>query len=415
MSAEQQRPASVSGINLRTIMVTLFAGMLAASLLAATVQAQSFQILHSFTGFGDGSVPEAGVTMDRAGNLYGTTLQGTVFKLSHRGSGWVLTTLYTFRGGPDGANPVSRVVFGPDGTLYGTTTAGGGSGSGTVFNLRPPATVCEATECPWNETILYRFTGLSDGGAPQYGDLVFDTAGNIYGTASGGGLSCPQGTCGVVFKLTPSGGGWTESVLYRFTGGNDGGVPYSGVTFDAAGNLYGTTTMGGAHSDGTAYELTPSASGWTETTLYAFGGSDLSYSPFGGLIFDRQGDLFGTAFGGPNGAGTVYELEPSNGGWAYNLVYGFSGYAGPRDTPTMDAGGNIFLTDLNTGPEQAGSVYKLTPGAGGWTATDLYDFNGDRDGAAPFGNVVWDADGNVYGTTTLGGTNNLGIVFEITP
>ena len=410
MSAEQQRAASVSGINLRTMMVTLFAGIFAASILAPAVHAQTFQVLHSFDGHGDGSVPEAGVTIDRAGNFYGTTFQGTVFKLSHLGTGWVLSTLYTFRGGSDGANPASRVVFGPDGTLYGTTTDGGGSGWGTVYNLRPPATVCKATECPWTEIIIHHFTG-SDGGAPEFGDLVFDAAGNIYGTTSGGGAHGQ----GVVFELTPSGAGWTESVLHSFAGGGDGAVPYSGVTFDAAGNLYGTTTLGGAHSEGTVYELTSSQSGWSETTLFAFDGSDQSFTPYGGLIFDRQGNLYGTACGGPNGGGTFFELEPSNGGWAYNLIYGFPGYSGPRGTPTMDASGNMFLTDLNTGPYQAGSVFKLTPGTNGWTATDLYDFNGASTGAAPFGNVILDADGNIYGTTTLGGTHNLGEVFEVTP
>ena len=377
---------------------------------AILTQAQTFAVLHSFTGFGDGSVPEAGVTIDRAGNLYGTTFQGSVFKMSHRGSGWVLSTLYTFAGGSDGARPASRVIFGPDGTLYGTTSQGGSNGFGTVYNLRPPATVCKSTVCPWTETILHNFTG-SDGAAPQLGDLIFDAAGNIYGTTSGGGAHGE----GAVFVLTRSGAGWTESVLYSFAGGNDGSVPYSGVIFDAAGNLYGTTTLGGAHSVGTVYELAPSQSGWSETILYAFDGRDHSFTPYGGVIFDGQGNLYGTACGGPNGAGTVYELVPSSGGWTYNLVAGFSGYAGPRDAPTMDANGNIFLTNLNTGPEQAGSVYKLTPGSGGWTVTDLYDFNGASTGAAPFGNIALDAEGNVYGTTTLGGTNNLGIVFEITP
>lgn len=384
---------------------------LASAMIAAPLQAQTFLDLHSFTGFGDGSVPEAGVTLDRAGNFYGTTFQGTVFKMSHAGSGWILSTLHTFGGSGDGANPASRVVFGPDGTLYGTTSAGGANRSGTVYNLRPPASVCRSTSCQWTETILHNFTG-SDGAGPQLGDLVFDAAGNIYGTTSSGGAFGQ----GVVFKLTPSGGSWTESVLYSFAGGNDGAVPYSGVILDAAGNLYGTTTMGGANSMGTVYELTRSQSGWSETILYAFGGSDQSFSPYGGLIFDRQGNLFGSASGGPNGGGTVYELVPANGGWTYNLAYGFSGYAGPRDSPTMDASGNIFITDLSTGvPYQAGSVYKLTPGSGGWTLTDLYDFIGASDGANPFGIVVLDAAGNVYGTTTLGGTHNLGVVFEITP
>jgi uncharacterized repeat protein (TIGR03803 family) len=243
------------------------------------------------------------------------------------------------------------------------------------------------------------------------GDLVFDAQGNIYGTTAAGGANGQ----GVVFELSPSSGGWTKSVLYNFAGGRDGSAPYSGVIFDAAGNLYGTTTLGGAHSVGTVYELTPSQSGWAETVLFAFDGTDHSFTPYGGLVFDRQGNLYGTACGGPGDGGTVYELTPANGAWTYSLAYGFSGYSGPRDAPTMDANGNIFLTDLNTGPFQAGSVYGLTPGADGWTAIDLYDFNGISTGAAPFGNVILDADGNIYGTTTLGGTHNLGIVFEITP
>jgi uncharacterized repeat protein (TIGR03803 family) len=130
------------------------------------------------------------MTMDRAGNFYGTTFQGTVFKMSRVGSGWVLTTLYMFQGGSDGARPASRAIFGPDGTLYGTTSQGGSNGFGTVLRLRPPTTVCRSASCPWTESILHNFTG-SDGAAPQLGDLVFDVAGNIYGTTSGGGSFWP--------------------------------------------------------------------------------------------------------------------------------------------------------------------------------------------------------------------------------
>lgn len=384
--------------------------VLTIAIILPAAHAQTFQILHNFTGFADGSVPEDSVTIDRSGNLYGTSFQGTAFKLSRAGSGWVLTTLHTFGIGSDGARPASGVVFGPDGTLYGTTSAGGSNGVGTVYNLRPPATVCRSTQCPWTETVLHNFSG-SDGAAPQLGNLVFDAAGNAYGTTSGGGAHGE----GVVFELSRSGSSWTQNVLYSFAGGNDGAIPYSGVILDAAGNLYGTTTLGGAHSLGAVYELSPSPSGWSETILHSFGGSDLSFTPYGGLVFDPQGNLYGTAYGGPNQGGTVYELVPSDGAWNYSLVYGFSGYAGPHDAPTLDASGDIFLTNLNTGPEQAGSVFKLTPGVGGWTATDLYDFNGARTGAAPFGGVTLDTSGNVYGTTTLGGTSNLGIVFEITP
>ena len=163
---------------------------------------------------------------------------GVVFRLAREGQGWVLSPIYSFGSQKDdGVNPVSRVVFGPGGLLYGTTSSGGSGRGGTVFSLKPPATACKAALCPWVETILYNFTGGADGGDPLYGDLSFDQAGNIYGTTAGGGSSGE----GVVFKLARSGSGWTESVLWNFTGGSDGGLPVSGVIFDSAGNLYGTT------------------------------------------------------------------------------------------------------------------------------------------------------------------------------
>jgi len=195
-----------------------------------------------------------------------------VFKLTHRGSGWALNTLYSFRGGQDGAFPEARAIIGPDGALYGTTAGGGGgsctqyyySGCGTVFRLAPPASACKIALCPWTETVLYRFTGQTDGASPTLGDLLlFDQAGSLYGTASlGGSSNCTQG-CGVVFKLTPSNGGWTETTVYSFTG-PDGAWPFGGLIFDAAGNLYGTTESGGSYNYGAIYELMPSDSGWNE-------------------------------------------------------------------------------------------------------------------------------------------------------
>ena len=252
-------------------------------------QAQTFKVIHTFTGGADGAWPYAGLTMDRAGNLYGTAQAGgggnlrssgcggsgcgTVFKLVPRGSGWVFTTLYSFQGGSDGAVPTARVIFGPDGSLYGTTSVGG-AGYGTVFKLQPPLVACKSALCPWTETVLYRFTGGSDGANPGGGDLIFDKAGNLYGTAQYGGYeggSCSEtGGCGVVFELTPSSSGWIYSVIHRFTGGADGGYPYSGVISDNAGNLYGTAGGGGSSGGGTVYELIPSGSGWQEKTLCSF-------------------------------------------------------------------------------------------------------------------------------------------------
>ncbi len=205
--------------------------ILAGAMLLFTVgqpmHAQTWTWLHSFTG-PDGSAPQAGVTMDAAGNLYGTTSeggahnQGTVFKLTRRGSSWTLTTLYSFSG-PDGSAPYARVLLGPDGSLYGTTYYGGSAGYGTVYRLQPPAGFCRSVQCSWTETVLYSFQGGGGGEYPVYGDLAFDQEGNIYGTAAGGsgGGNC-QGGCGVVYKLTRSGGSWTFGVLYPFQGGDDG-------------------------------------------------------------------------------------------------------------------------------------------------------------------------------------------------
>ena len=255
---------------------------------ATQVQAQTYTVLHSFAGTHDGSYPETGLTMDRAGNLYGTTISGgggncpyfgagcgVVFRLAQSHSGWILTPLYSFAGSTDGEGPVGRVVFGPDGRLYGTTANGGvgncdsiygNSGCGTVFSLRPPSSACKTAVCPWIETVLYRFTGGADGGEPL-GDIAFDQAGNLYGATLGGGnTNCPVG-CGVVFKLAPSNGSWTESVIYKFTGSADGSDAWGGVAFDGMGNLYGTTAGGGhfAQGDcdegcGAIWELTPNGS-----------------------------------------------------------------------------------------------------------------------------------------------------------
>ena len=382
--------------------------------LAIPAGAQTLTVLHTFSGGGDGDDPSAGLTMDKAGNLYGTTLvgggasNGTVFKLSHSGSNWVLNTLYSFTGGNDGGNPQARVIFGPDGSLYGTTSAGGYQGYGTVFNLRPQASACKSAICPWSETVLYRFQGGTDGAGPAYGDLTFDPSGNLYGTTLAAGLTTCGGTCGVVFKLTRSGSSWTESVPYSFTGGNDGGTPFSGVIFDNAGNLYGTAYYGGAQS-GTVYELIPSGSGWTEKTLTDFAGG--GGFPLGGLTFDAQGNLYGTGFVG----GTAFELMPSGGNWIYLLLYTFDGFDGPFGSPTLDASGKVYGTNATGGAYDQGFIFQLTPSNGGWTFTDLYDFTGGNDGGFPVSNVIFDVDGNLYGTTYLGGASGFGVVWQFKP
>lgn len=207
---------------------------------ASQLRAQTLTVLHAFTGEGDGISPAAGLIMDRGGRLYGTTNPqiiptGTVFKLSNLRSGWVLYTLNNFNGS-NGGYPSSKLTFGPDGNLYGVTYGGGqsgcnlGEGCGVVFKLQPPPAACPTISCPWRETVLYSFTGGSDGGNPV-GEIAFDSAGNLYGAATyGGDPSCDSG-CGVVYKLTPSGSGWTQTVLHSFGPylGADGNWPSGGV------------------------------------------------------------------------------------------------------------------------------------------------------------------------------------------
>jgi uncharacterized repeat protein (TIGR03803 family) len=380
--------------------------------------AQTFSLLHNFTNGLDGGEPQAGLSMDRAGNFYGTASTGgntggacsnrnphgcgTVFKLSRRGSGWVFTTLYSFSGS-DGANPQARVVVGPDGSLYGTTTYGGNANVGVVFNLRPPPVPCKTTSCPWKENVLYTFQGSTDGAEPTFGDLVFDGAGNIYGTTPHGG----QGSNGTVYKLTHSNGGWTESVVYRFQGGHDGAIPYAGLAFDQAGNLWGATGFGGSYNDGTIYQLVPSGGGWTENVVYVFHGGNDGANPYGGLIVDQSGNLYGATFGTNGTPVEVYELTPTNGDWEFNVLHSFNTNQGALAKLAMDAAGNLYGTVYSGVPE----VFRLTPSNGGWTLTGSWG----GEGSGPCGNVIFDGSGNLYTTTQGGGTDEIGLVFEITP
>jgi len=391
-------------------------------LAAAAARAQTLTLLHPFTGGGDGGQPYAGVNLI-AGSLYGTTSYagqhgyGTVYQLHHRGSGWVLSTLYSFTGNSDGGAPVARVTAGPGGILYGTTYSGGyrggncsAYGCGTVFSLHEQPTACLSAICPWVETVLYAFHGGSDGAYTGYDDdLVFDQAGNIYGTTPGDS----NGNDGTVWELSPSNGGWTETVLHRFTSGE---TPWAGVTFDRVGNLYGTTVLGGI-GYGTVYELTPSGSGWSYQTLYEFRGSDDGFYPEGGVVFDSAGNLYGTTSNGSGEGGTVFEMQPAGSGWTFTTIYSaFPSPFGPQDTPTLDAAGNVYGTVFNEGYGNFGVVFKLTPSGGGWTETNLAIFaNGSED--APYGSVVLDGEGNVYGTTLYGGggSGDNGTVWEITP
>jgi uncharacterized repeat protein (TIGR03803 family) len=289
------------------------------------------------------------------------------------------------------------------------------------------------------EQVLYAFQGGNDGEYPSSG-LIFDSSGNLYGTAAyGGGGACtdPGGYagCGTVFELSPNGnGGWTETVLYSFKGGG-GEKPTSGVIFDQAGNLYGTTLAGGTDGEGTVFELSPNGNGgWTETVLYSFQGGSDGYYPEG-VIFDGKGNLYGiTVYGGIHDCykffgtcGTVFELSPNgSGGWIKTTIYEFmanngdDGYA-PNAGLIFDHFGNLYGTTNLGGQVGGGIVFELSPnGSGGWSETILYDFLGGSDGSAPGAGVIFDQSGNLYGTTIWEGArcnfgNGCGTVFELSP
>ena len=370
-----------------------------------TAHAQTFTLLHQFTGGVDGANPAAGLTLDRSGKLYGTSsgsVQGTIgtgFQMAESGSNWPLNPIFQFVQFNRGLYANSRLIFGPDGSLYGTTWKGGvagcgGQGCGVIFKLQPPKTIaCRTLYCPWTETVLYTFTSAEDGWNP--GPVVFDAAGNIYGTTYYGGTEACQ--CGTVYQLKLSGGVWSKTTLHSFAGA-DGASPDGPLVLDQAGNLYGTAVSGGAGDKGIVYQLSPSGQSWTETVLYTFQVSDGAY-PNGGLIADASGNLYGvTAEGGPIGLGTVFRLTQP-GKWNLETLYSFKSYAtggSPHGPLAFDSAGNLYgLADF--GYFMGGMVFELAFANQSWTVLDLHDFKGS-DGTYINPGLVVDAKGNVYGT-----------------
>jgi len=407
----QRKFGNLTSLSFRT-MAAMALTVFALTAFAAAAHAQSFQVIHTFTG-PDGAIPRAGLSIDRGGKLYGTTYAGHegsgwggVYQMRQHGSSWVFGTLQIFDG-----QPLDRVVFGPNGTLYGTSPSNLVSYHyGYIFNLRPPLNVCTTVMCNWDASVLYGFSGGNDGATPKGAALVFDRAGNMYGTTTSGGSGN-----GVVYELSPGG---VQTPIYQFAGSPDGATPYSGVVFDSAGNLYGVTTAGGASGNGAVYELSPNGGGWTEQVIYSFtGGSDGS-NPVGGLVVDGAGNIYGsTANGGSGGGGTVFELSPNGGGWSYNLLHSFSGGAncGPWAEPSFDSAGNLYATTLCDGLTGNGNVFELVNSGGNFTYSSVYDFTGGNDGKRPYSNVAFDSSGNLYGTTSVGGADTSGVVWEITP
>jgi len=373
-----------------------------------SAQAQTEILLHSFRNTPDGANPQAGLIRDAAGNLYGTTFDGgtghscsygcgVVFKVAKAGKE---TVLYTFSGS-DGALPMASLVRDKSGNLYGTTYAGGAYDLGTVFKLDPAG----------HETVLHSFSGPPDGRDP-YAALILDAEGNLYGTTAGGGTS----DSGTVFKVDTAS---KVTVLYSFTGGADGNGPTAGLIWDKAGNLYGTTYDGGAFALGTVFKLDTTG---TETVLHSFGSGSDGQHPAAGLVRDAAGNMYGTTlWGGASGLGTAFKLDTNE---AESVLYNFSGQEDgsyPWAGLVLDKAGNLYSTTYTGGSFGFGTVFKLATNG---QETVLHSFAGNhgnpRDGAYPEASLVRDAAGDLYGTTSSGGkyrnyNYNVGTVFKLSP
>ena len=397
-----------------------------------------FEVSHTSGGwtesvpytFGSYVGPSLG-SSDASGNIFGATQWGglntcedgcgTLFELSPVSAGWTFNTLYSFTGADDGQNPVNPALE-PKGNVFVATNnpaAGnfGGLGLQIEFELSPLA------GGKWKGSVVHDFPSPGDG-YNSVASLVRDAAGNLYGTTVAGGADA----WGTVFELTPSGGGWKETILYSFRGAADGGLPLAGLALDPSGNLYGTTAFGGdptcLSGCGSIFKLSPrSGEGWSFSVLHTFRNGKDGSSPRAGVILDNSGNVYGTSLQGTSnqncfgGCGTVFKLSPTaHGEWTFRLLYGFSGGTGGGEpvsgTIAMDASGNLYGTTEDGGSGGYGVVYELSPRSSGqWKETVLYNVPLSEAYAA--GSLVLDHAGNLYGTSEQGGSFNHGQVFEL--
>jgi uncharacterized repeat protein (TIGR03803 family) len=324
----------------------------------------SESVLHVFSQSTDGGQPLASPVMDATGNIYGSTqyygpnAEGVLWQLTPSSGGpWNENIIHTYHGVNDGYW-CAGLGFDPHGRLFGTTFGGGASNDGTVFEL------IAQSAGSWSDRVLHNFAGgANDGNAPDNAP-TFDAHGNIYSTTYEGGPHLS----GTVFEMKHTSSGWTEKPIYffqglAFGGGADGANPVAGVVFDPAGNLYGTTDYGGEKSVGTVYELSPNGSGgWTEKVLYTFtDGADGGHP--GGLIIDAAGNLYGVT-SGHDTFGSVFELSPNGGSWTFTVLYDFQGGAdggSPSGSLVRDADGNLYGTASYGGANGQGTVFEITP------------------------------------------------------
>jgi hypothetical protein len=439
--------------------------------LASTASAEwKEKVLYSFQGGADGAYPAGGVVFDKKGNLYGATQQGggtncspmaacgTVYQLAppaKQGDLWNETLLHVFQGKQhnDGEFPSGGVIADASGNIYGTASYGGTGdcvllgikgGCGTVFELSPPRT----KSGKWTYAILYSFKGGKDGYLP-FGDLVFDSAGNLYGATyfgGGKGTTCDPyyQYCGTVFELSPpktKGAKWIEKVLHSFAGGVDGANPNGDLILDSQGAIYGTTNIGGneggpcdANGCGTVFKLVSAKGGttWKEELIHRFKGMPDGDNPAAGVAIGANGDLYGTTLRGGSsdgpGGGTLFRMASNKSGvWQEKILYNFTGDehgTDPMASLVFDSTGNLYST-TNGGTSQChyGNVFRLNPSIANrpkFPLSVLYEFSGSPDGGYPAARLTFDKAGNLYSTTSLGGTaqscqGGCGTVFKVSP
>jgi uncharacterized repeat protein (TIGR03803 family) len=384
--------------------------------LALPAMAATETVLYSFPNSGTGY--PSGTLYLKNGSLYGTgagdekSADGQVFKLTNKGGSWKEKTLVTFDGA-NGSTPFAGLIRDSNGVLYGTTWTGDAHNGGNVFALYKSGG-------KWVSSTIWAFGGTSGDGTQPECDLVMDQSGNIYGTTYAGGTA----NAGTVFELSNVNGVWTESVLHSFVGNGDGVEPYAGLLMAGPNTFYGTTIYGGdAGGNGTVFKLFKSGGAWKLKIIHSFAGGSDGYEPLGRLIRDKNGALYGTTYaGGAPDTGTVFMLAPSGGKWTETILHvfnwqdgdGYNPLAGLRWTPS----GSLYGTTSEgggCGPPGTGTVFELTQSGGAWAETILHCFAGNADGSYPQGGVALDENGALYGTTEIGGTDNLGTVWKIVP